>query len=63
MTEGSEWSQKALERELTRPQHLESRCYLYLGIGYSLQAADTHLRKEKEELNSKALQSFSRSVV
>ncbi|XP_034253194.1 tetratricopeptide repeat protein 7B [Thrips palmi] len=59
--EGLEWSQKALERELTRPQHLESRCYLYFGIGYSLQAANTHLRKEKEELNSKALQSFARA--
>jgi len=56
--EGLEWSQKALDAELANPQGLEGRCHLYIGLGYSLQASATHLRKEKDALNASALSAF-----
>lgn len=61
ITDGIEWCQKAVTRELNYPQNLISRCYLYMGIGYSLQAANTHLKNKKQKLIASALEAFHKS--
>jgi len=48
--QGLDWSAKALSREMSNPQGLLSRCHLYLGIGYNIQGAETHLNQEKQHL-------------
>ncbi|KAJ9596857.1 hypothetical protein L9F63_012113, partial [Diploptera punctata] len=58
VNEGLEWSSQALSREMSSPQSLLSRCHLYVGIGYSLQAAAIHLKQEKQYLLSSAIESF-----
>ncbi|XP_049781839.1 tetratricopeptide repeat protein 7B-like isoform X2 [Schistocerca cancellata] len=59
--EGLQWSCQALSRETSSPQNLASRCHLYIGIGYSLQAANTTLKHEKQQLIQSALDSFHRA--
>ncbi|KAJ4428146.1 hypothetical protein ANN_24160 [Periplaneta americana] len=58
VAEGLEWSNKALNREISSPQSLLSRCHLYLGIGYNLQAAANHLKQEKQHLVNSAFDAF-----
>lgn len=60
LTTGLEWSTMALSRETANPQSLLSRCHLYLGIGYSLQAAATFLKHEKQQLVTHAFDAFHR---
>ncbi|KAL0275543.1 UNVERIFIED_CONTAM: hypothetical protein PYX00_003362 [Menopon gallinae] len=60
--EGVEWSTEALERAKTHEPHLVSRCYLYQGIGYHLQAEPMYVRHEKEALHSKALNALTKAV-
>ncbi|XP_068086274.1 tetratricopeptide repeat protein 7B isoform X4 [Anabrus simplex] len=61
VTSGIEWSQQALSRENSSPQNLASRCHLYLGIGYSLQAASTHLKHERQHLITNAFEAFQKA--
>ncbi|XP_014242615.1 tetratricopeptide repeat protein 7B isoform X2 [Cimex lectularius] len=57
-TEGMEWSETALQRELKNPQGLTCRCYLYLGIGAHYAAIVTHLKENKQRLHNLAMDSF-----
>lgn len=59
--EGLDWSKQALSREMTNPQSLLTRCHLYLGIGYSLQAAANHLKQEKQHLVTCAFDAFHKA--
>ncbi|XP_069687732.1 tetratricopeptide repeat protein 7B-like isoform X2 [Periplaneta americana] len=61
VAEGLEWSNKALNREISSPQSLLSRCHLYLGIGYNLQAAANHLKQEKQHLVNSAFDAFHKA--
>lgn len=60
VAEGLEWSAQALAREVASPQALQSRCHLYLGIGYNLQATNMHLKQERQILVNSALESFQK---
>lgn len=56
--EGVEWSKEALDRETANNQQLLSRCLLYQGIGYHLQAQSAYVRKDKENFQKNALNSL-----
>ncbi|KMQ92858.1 tetratricopeptide repeat protein 7b [Lasius niger] len=47
LSEGVEWSQKALQRETASPQGMQSRCHLYIGIGHSMLSANTIVKQDK----------------
>ncbi|XP_021924008.1 tetratricopeptide repeat protein 7B isoform X2 [Zootermopsis nevadensis] len=59
--EGLDWSTQALSREMSNPQGLLSRCHLFLGIGYNLQAAANHLKQEKQHLVISAFDAFHKA--
>lgn len=58
--EGVEWSTEALERAEKYEPHLVSRCLLYQGIGYHLQAEQIYVRQEKESLHKSALNALTK---
>jgi hypothetical protein len=43
---------------MSNPQGLLSRCHLYLGIGYNLQAAENNIKQEKQHLVISAFDAF-----
>ncbi|XP_008208439.1 tetratricopeptide repeat protein 7B isoform X1 [Nasonia vitripennis] len=61
VSEGIEWSQKALQREMANPQGLQSRCHLYIGIGNSTVCANTIVKQDKVHHSSQAFESFSKA--
>ncbi|XP_054272006.1 tetratricopeptide repeat protein 7B isoform X2 [Macrosteles quadrilineatus] len=61
MSEGMQWSQKALARQTSHPQNLLSRCHLYIGIGAHYAAVLSHLKQEKQRLHALAHDSFLKS--
>ncbi|CAG2056515.1 unnamed protein product [Timema podura] len=58
LSEGVEWSKKALARDTALQQGLQSRSHLHIGIGYHLQSLNMHLKQEKQQLTANALDSF-----
>ncbi|KAG8276607.1 Tetratricopeptide repeat protein 7B [Homalodisca vitripennis] len=61
ISEGMQWSMKALARQTSHPQNLLSRCHLYIGIGAHYGAVISHLKQEKQRLHSLAAESFLKS--
>ncbi|XP_026669327.1 tetratricopeptide repeat protein 7B isoform X3 [Ceratina calcarata] len=59
--EGIEWSQKALQRETSNSQGLQSRCHLYIGIGHSILAANTIVKMDKTYHTKTALECFQKA--
>ncbi|GFG28700.1 hypothetical protein Cfor_05984 [Coptotermes formosanus] len=59
--QGLDWSAQALSREMSNPQGFSSRCHLYLGIGYNLQAAENHHKQEKQHLVNSAFDAFHKA--
>ncbi|CAB0019312.1 unnamed protein product [Nesidiocoris tenuis] len=59
--EGIEWSEMALQRELSNPQGLLSRCYLYIGIGNHYAAVTTHLKNNKLTYNNAAMEALNKA--
>ncbi|XP_043275084.1 tetratricopeptide repeat protein 7B isoform X2 [Venturia canescens] len=59
--EGVEWSQKALQRETSSPQGLQSRCHLYIGIGNSILSSNTILKQDKVHHTTTALDCFHKA--
>uniref|UniRef100_A0A0K8TA39 Tetratricopeptide repeat protein 7 N-terminal domain-containing protein n=2 Tax=Lygus hesperus TaxID=30085 RepID=A0A0K8TA39_LYGHE len=59
--EGIEWSEIALQREISNPKGLLSRCYLYIGIGNHYAAVTTHLKTNKHTFNNAAVEAFSKA--
>lgn len=60
ISDGIELSNQALARDIASPQNLTSRCHLHIGIGYSLQATNAHVKQEKQYLIASALEAFLR---
>lgn len=60
--EGTEFSQEALKRETSHSTGILGRCYLYVGIGYHLQANVTLIKHDKHEYINLAIQNFKRYV-
>ena len=58
--EGIEWSQKALQRELTNPQGFQARCHLYIGIGNSILSANTIVKQDKKLYSMSAFDNFNK---
>lgn len=52
--EGTEFSKEGLQREQAYPSGILGRCYLYVGIGYMLQANVTLLKQNKQEFSQLA---------
>nr|CAD7442906.1 unnamed protein product [Timema bartmani] len=61
LSEGVEWSKKALARDTALQQGLQSRSHLHIGIGYHLQSLNMHLKQEKQQLTANALDSFHKA--
>ncbi|XP_076163530.1 tetratricopeptide repeat domain 7 isoform X1 [Ptiloglossa arizonensis] len=59
--EGIEWSQKALQRETTNSQGMQSRCHLYIGIGHSILSANTIVKLDKTYHTKTALECFQKA--
>ncbi|OAD59814.1 Tetratricopeptide repeat protein 7B [Eufriesea mexicana] len=59
--EGIEWSQKALQRETSNSQGMQSRCHLYIGIGHSILAANTIVKMDKTYHTKTALECFQKA--
>ncbi|XP_011309918.1 tetratricopeptide repeat protein 7B [Fopius arisanus] len=59
--DGIEWSQKALQREISNPQGLQSRCHLYIGIGHSITSANTAIKQDKVHHTTLALEYFHKA--
>lgn len=59
--EGIEWSQKALQRETTNPQGMQSRCHLYIGIGQSILSANTIIKQDKIQHTDAAMDCFQKA--
>ncbi|XP_015591073.1 tetratricopeptide repeat protein 7B isoform X2 [Cephus cinctus] len=59
--EGIDWSQKALQRETTSPQGLQSRCHLYIGIGNSILSSNTSIKQDKVHHTNIALDCFHKA--
>ncbi|CAL7951682.1 unnamed protein product [Xylocopa violacea] len=59
--EGIEWSQKALQRETSNSQGMQSRCHLYIGIGHSILAANTIVKMDKTYHTKAALECFQKA--
>ncbi|XP_014284960.1 tetratricopeptide repeat protein 7B isoform X1 [Halyomorpha halys] len=62
ISEGIEWSEMALQRELSNPQGLLSRCHLYIGIGSHYAALSSHLKTKKHSLNISGFESFNKAM-
>lgn len=60
MKEGIEWSQKALQRETSNFQGMQSRCHLYIGIGHSILATSTIVKMDKTYHTKTALECFQK---
>ncbi|CAK9798302.1 Tetratricopeptide repeat protein 7B [Anthophora plagiata] len=58
---GIEWSQKALQRETTNSQGMQSRCHLYIGIGHSILATNTIVKMDKTYHTKTALECFQKA--
>lgn len=56
--EGTNFSIKAKQVELEHNSGLLGRSYLYIGIGYQLQAASLLLKQDKHVLSEKAVANF-----
>lgn len=75
MEDGLEWVRKALNcldegnvgNTTTGPGYsnsiLTSRCYLYLGLGYTMQAMHSHRNCEIQSLKSKAFEALTRFLL
>lgn len=61
--QGIEWSETGLQRELSCPQGLLSRCYLYIGIGSHYAALTSHLKANKQSLNVAATEAFNKAQI
>ncbi|KAL6449285.1 hypothetical protein ACFW04_000725 [Cataglyphis niger] len=61
ISKGIEWSQKALQRETTSPQGMQSRCHLYIGIGHSMLSANTIVKQDKVNHTNTALDCFQKA--
>ncbi|GAB1861018.1 Tetratricopeptide repeat protein 7B [Camponotus japonicus] len=61
ISEGIEWSQKALQRETASPQGMQSRCHLYIGIGHSMLSANTIVKQDKVHHTNTALDCFQKA--
>ncbi|KAF3419860.1 hypothetical protein E2986_08195 [Frieseomelitta varia] len=59
--EGIEWSQKALQRETSNSQGMQSRCHLYIGIGHSILATNTIVKMDKTYHTKTALECFQKA--
>ncbi|KAI4458566.1 tetratricopeptide repeat protein tpr [Holotrichia oblita] len=60
--EGTAYSDLALKRETIHSSGLLSRCHLYLGLGFQLQAQSTLTKSDKTSLNNSALENFQAAV-
>lgn len=56
--EGTVYSELALKRETIHSSGLLSRCHLYLGLGFQLQAQSTLPKSDRTSLNNSALENF-----
>lgn len=56
--DGIKFSKDALEKEMANCSGLLGRCHLFIGIGYQLQANSLLLKRDKQEMNEKALENF-----
>ncbi|RLU17711.1 hypothetical protein DMN91_009948 [Ooceraea biroi] len=61
ISEGIEWSQKALQREMASPQGMQSRCHLYIGIGHSMLSTNTIVKQDKVNHTNTALDCFQKA--
>ncbi|XP_046387434.1 tetratricopeptide repeat protein 7B [Ischnura elegans] len=61
VSEGVEWSRRAIGREQGSPSGLMARCQLHLGIGLHLMALASQLKKERRALASQAIDCFRRA--
>nr|CAD7406233.1 unnamed protein product [Timema cristinae] len=61
LSEGVEWSKKALARDTASQQGLQSRSHLHIGVGYHLQSLNMHLKQEKQQLTANTLDSFHKA--
>ncbi|XP_043249151.1 tetratricopeptide repeat protein 7B [Colletes gigas] len=59
--EGIEWSQKALQRETSNSQGMQSRCHLYIGIGHSIFSVNTIVKLDKNYHTKTALECFQKA--
>ena len=57
--EGVEWCKEALVKAQKQEPNLVSRCLLYIGIGYHIQAQQTYVRVEKKKLSEQSLHYFN----
>lgn len=60
--EGTNFSIEAKKKEIQCNSGLLGRCYLYIGIGYYLQAETCLLKKDKDDLTNRALENFKTAV-
>jgi tetratricopeptide (TPR) repeat protein len=60
--DGTNFSIEAKKKDQQNNSGLLGRCYLYIGIGYHLQAEACLLKKDKEDLMSRALENFKNAV-
>lgn len=60
--EGTNFSIEAKKKDLQCNSGVLGRCYLYIGIGYYLQADNCLLKKDKDELMQRALENFRNAV-
>ncbi|XP_044258625.1 tetratricopeptide repeat protein 7B isoform X2 [Tribolium madens] len=60
--EGTNFSIEAKKKDMQCNSGLLGRCYLYIGIGYYLQAESCFLKKDKEDLMNRALDNFKNAV-
>lgn len=56
--EGTRFAELALKRETIHSSGLLSRCHLYLGLGYQLQAQNLLAKSDKTGINTIALENF-----
>ncbi|KRT86886.1 Anaphase-promoting complex subunit 3 protein, partial [Oryctes borbonicus] len=60
--QGTKFSELALRRETIHSSGLLSRCHLYLGLGYQLQAQTVLIKSDKASFNQLALENFQAAV-
>lgn len=60
--QGLEWSTNALNRQISHPHNnLLSRCHLYIGIGAHYGSVFSHMKQEKQRLNTLAVESLQKA--